>query len=92
MLSMCSDKSSEILLCVGLLLCVFRLGAAHGVTKGSISLIDAPLLTEKIATNRSIIVDAAGDGEFKSIQSAIDSVPEGNSEWIIVHVRKGVYG
>ncbi|XP_057957353.1 probable pectinesterase 67 [Malania oleifera] len=53
--------------------------------------IDSPLLTEKIATNRTIKVDINGDGEFRSVQAAIDSVPEGNSEWIIVHLRKGVY-
>ncbi|XP_010259708.1 PREDICTED: probable pectinesterase 67 [Nelumbo nucifera] len=53
--------------------------------------IDSPLLTEKIGTNRTIKVDINGNGEFKSIQAAIDSVPEGNSEWIIIHIRKGVY-
>ncbi|XP_010548999.1 PREDICTED: probable pectinesterase 67 [Tarenaya hassleriana] len=52
---------------------------------------DAPLLTEKIATNRSIIVDIQGDGDYTSIQQAIDAVPHGNPGWIIVHVRKGIY-
>ncbi|KAL1226368.1 putative pectinesterase 67 [Cardamine amara subsp. amara] len=52
---------------------------------------DAPLLTEKIATNRSIIVDIEGKGDYTSIQKAIDAVPVGNSNWIIVHVRKGIY-
>lgn len=52
---------------------------------------DAPLLTEKIATNRSIIVDIEGKGDYTSVQKAIDAVPAGNSNWIIVHVRKGIY-
>lgn len=52
---------------------------------------DAPLLTEKIATNRSIIVDIEGKGDYTSVQKAIDAVPVGNSNWIIVHVRKGIY-
>ena len=53
--------------------------------------LDAPLLTEKIATNRSIIVDIEGKGDYTSVQKAIDAVPVGNSNWIIVHVRKGIY-
>lgn len=55
------------------------------------TVIDSPLLTQKIGTNRTIKVDINGDGDFTSIQAAIDSVPEGNSKWIIIHVRKGVY-
>ncbi|WZZ28912.1 hypothetical protein YC2023_012313 [Brassica napus] len=51
----------------------------------------APLLTEKIATNRSIIVDIEGKRDYTSVQKAIDAVPVGNSNWIIVHVRKGIY-
>ncbi|KAK9086277.1 hypothetical protein Syun_028671 [Stephania yunnanensis] len=54
-------------------------------------LIDSPLLTQKIGTNRTIIVDIKGDGDFKSVQAAVDAVPEGNSHWVIIHVRKGVY-
>ncbi|CAL5393466.1 unnamed protein product [Camellia sinensis] len=55
------------------------------------AVIDSPLLRQKIATNRSITVDINGNGDFKSVQAAIDSVPDGNSDWIIIHVRKGVY-
>ncbi|CAM8988317.1 unnamed protein product [Rhodiola kirilowii] len=87
-----SSFSHKTLLSLALVVSVLMLGAAHGLIQDTIQVIDAPLLTQKIGTNRSIIVDAAGDGEFTSIQAAIDSVPEGNSEWIIIHVRKGVYG
>ncbi|KAJ8444916.1 hypothetical protein Cgig2_029110 [Carnegiea gigantea] len=53
--------------------------------------IDGPLLTEKLKAKNTIIVDINGNGHFKSVQAAIDSVPDGNSEWVIIHVRKGVY-
>ncbi|XP_038888955.1 probable pectinesterase 67 [Benincasa hispida] len=55
------------------------------------NVIDSPLLTKKIGTNRTIKVDINGNGEFTSIQAAVDSVPEGNSQWMIIHVRKGIY-
>ncbi|CAK9138882.1 unnamed protein product [Ilex paraguariensis] len=55
------------------------------------NVIDSRLLTQKIGTNRTITVDISGKGDFKSVQAAIDSVPEGNSNWIVVHLRKGVY-
>ncbi|GAB2220045.1 hypothetical protein Droror1_Dr00007687 [Drosera rotundifolia] len=65
---------------------------AKGVDGTSLKkVIDAPLLTEKIATNRTIVVDINGNGDYKSVQAAIDAIPEGNNEWIIVHVRKGIY-
>ncbi|GAV70845.1 Pectinesterase domain-containing protein, partial [Cephalotus follicularis] len=55
------------------------------------TVIDSPLLTQKIATNRTIKVDINGKGDFTSIQEAINSVPKGNANWIIIHIRKGVY-
>ncbi|KAI4303131.1 hypothetical protein MLD38_038800 [Melastoma candidum] len=61
----------------------------RGLTPNAV--IDSPLLTEKIGTNRTIKVDINGNGDFKSVQAAIDSVPSRNSEWIIIHVRKGIY-
>lgn len=61
----------------------------HGLSAQTV--IDSPLLTEKIGTNRTIKVDINGKGDFKSVQAAIDSVPKGNDKWVIIHVRKGVY-
>jgi pectin methylesterase-like acyl-CoA thioesterase len=55
------------------------------------NVIDSPMLTQKIGTNRTIKVDINGNGEFKSVQAAIDSIPEGNSNWVIIHIRQGVY-
>lgn len=68
---------------------VFFLDNGNGVSVKSV--VDSPLLTQKISTNRTIKVDANGQGDFKSVQAAIDSVPNGNSNWIIIYVSKGVY-
>ncbi|XP_077239928.1 pectin lyase-like superfamily protein [Tasmannia lanceolata] len=62
---------------------------ANGITADVV--VDSSLLTEKIGTNRTIIVDQSGKEDFTSVQDAIDSIAEGNSQWIIIHVRKGVY-
>ena len=62
---------------------------SYGFTAQNV--INSPLLTKKIATNRTIKVDINGNGEFTSIQAAVDAVPEGNSQWMIIHVRKGIY-
>ncbi|KAL2229672.1 UNVERIFIED_CONTAM: putative pectinesterase 67 [Sesamum indicum] len=53
--------------------------------------IDSALLTKRIGTNRVITVDANGEGEFKFVQAAVDHVPDGNSNWIVIHLIKGVY-
>lgn len=37
------------------------------------------------------VVDQSGNGQFKSIQSAIDSVPSGNQKWFCIHVTSGIY-
>ncbi|KAE8703402.1 putative pectinesterase 67 [Hibiscus syriacus] len=50
-----------------------------------------PLLTKKIGTNVTIEVDINGDGDFTSIQEAINVVPKGNFQWVIIHVKKGIY-
>ncbi|KAL8157923.1 putative pectinesterase 67 [Apium graveolens] len=64
--------------------------ALCGSSKSKPGVIDAPLLTTKIPSNRTIKVDQEG-GEFSSVQAAIDSVPSGNTEWVTIHVRRGVY-
>jgi hypothetical protein len=43
------------------------------------------------AASRYIIVDKGGRGEFRSIQAAIDSVPENNREWVFIQINAGVY-
>ncbi|CAL1397437.1 unnamed protein product [Linum trigynum] len=55
------------------------------------TVIDSQLLTKKIGTNRTIKVDLEGNGDYKSVQEAIDAVPLMNPDWVIIHIRKGVY-
>jgi pectin methylesterase-like acyl-CoA thioesterase len=63
---------------------------AHSkLAKKSSDVVNGPLLTTKIDAKRTLIVGP--NDEFKTIQSAIDAVPEGNTEWVIVHIRSGVY-
>lgn len=40
---------------------------------------------------KTIVVDQSGNGNFKTIQSAIDSVPPGKKSWTKISVREGVY-
>src|SRR6266496_3457371 len=40
---------------------------------------------------RTITVAADGSGDFRTVQSAIDSVPEGNAGRIVIHLRPGTY-
>ncbi|KAK8914203.1 putative pectinesterase 67 [Platanthera zijinensis] len=56
-------------------------------------LIDASLLTLKVPAKpgRTIIVSPSGNDNFTSVQAAINAIPEGNSEWIVVHLRAGTY-
>lgn len=59
------------------------------LAKKSDDIVNGPLLTEKIKAKKTLIVGP--DEEFKTVQSAIDAVPAGNAEWIIVHLRSGLH-
>ncbi|KAL2534728.1 putative pectinesterase 67 [Abeliophyllum distichum] len=87
-LSYMQHSINVIFACILVTLVIF-LDNVHGFSVKNV--IDSPLLTQKIQTNRTIKVDANGQGDFKSVQAAIDSVPNGNSNWIIIHVTKGIY-
>ncbi|KAF8730420.1 hypothetical protein HU200_016997 [Digitaria exilis] len=63
--------------------------AKSKLAKKSDDIVNGPLLTEKLKANRTLIVGP--DEEFKTVQSAIDAVPAGNTEWTIVHLRSGVH-
>ncbi|KAL0738681.1 hypothetical protein Bca4012_014891 [Brassica carinata] len=39
----------------------------------------------------TILVDQTGSGKHHTVQDAIDSVPEPNSQWIKIKVKRGVY-
>ncbi|XP_015572328.2 probable pectinesterase 55 [Ricinus communis] len=40
---------------------------------------------------RTITVDQSGNGDFTSVQSAIDSIPEMNTQWIHIQISPGKY-
>lgn len=41
--------------------------------------------------HQTITVDAKGSGDFLSIQEAVDAVPEGNTQSVIIKIKPGVY-
>lgn len=53
--------------------------------------VDASFLTSQILPNRTFIVDINGPENYRSIQGAIDSVPDNNQDWVVIHVKKGIY-
>ncbi|XVF05935.1 hypothetical protein REPUB_Repub06bG0004800 [Reevesia pubescens] len=42
-------------------------------------------------TAKTIIVDQSGNGNFITVQKAIDSIPPNNAAWIRIHVKAGIY-
>ncbi|KAJ1699240.1 hypothetical protein LUZ63_007752 [Rhynchospora breviuscula] len=52
-------------------------------------LIDAKVLNSKIQAKH--VYKVGPEEDYKTVQAAIDAVPEGNSEWVVVHVRAGTY-
>ncbi|XP_020086731.1 probable pectinesterase 29 [Ananas comosus] len=48
--------------------------------------------TEGAATvEKTVVVDQGGLGNFKTIQEAINSIPDQNTQWIEINVKSGVY-
>ncbi|KAG0501653.1 hypothetical protein HPP92_001725 [Vanilla planifolia] len=86
-------SSTVLHVCLFLLSASSSFRAANGRGSKAKDLIDAPLLTSKLEANpsRTIIVSSSGKDNFTSVQAAIDAVPTGNSKWIVVHLRAGVY-
>ncbi|XP_019163099.1 PREDICTED: probable pectinesterase 55 isoform X2 [Ipomoea nil] len=39
----------------------------------------------------TIHIDQSGSSDFKTIQSAIDSVPSNNSQWVCISIKPGIY-
>lgn len=40
---------------------------------------------------KTVVVDQGGLGNFKTIQEAINSIPDQNTQWIEINVKSGVY-
>ncbi|MBZ5567472.1 MAG: hypothetical protein LAN64_06435 [Acidobacteriia bacterium] len=49
------------------------------------------LLGGRLANALDITVAAQGRAQFQSIQAAVDSVPEGNRERVVIHIKNGTY-
>ncbi|KAI3941645.1 hypothetical protein MKX01_018235 [Papaver californicum] len=47
--------------------------------------------SNKQRVSKFITVDKSGNSDFSTIQSAIDSIPVNNNEWIRIQVKSGVY-
>ncbi|VAH86465.1 unnamed protein product [Triticum turgidum subsp. durum] len=82
-------QPSLLLLAAAVVLSLSLCDAHNKLAKKSDDVVNGPLLTSKLNAKRTLIVGP--NDEFKTIQSAIDAVPNGNSEWVVVHLRAGVY-
>ena len=40
---------------------------------------------------KTIVVDQSGHGDFTTVQSAVNSVPDGNRDWVRIHIKRGTY-
>ncbi|TVU37470.1 hypothetical protein EJB05_10786, partial [Eragrostis curvula] len=43
------------------------------------------------SVSKTISVDWRGQGDFLTVQSAVNSVPDGNREWVRIYVKSGSY-
>ena len=41
--------------------------------------------------SKRIVVAADGSGNFKSVQQAVDQIPDGNTKPVVIHIKPGVY-
>jgi pectinesterase len=51
----------------------------------------APCATVSGAEPAPVVVAPDGSGQFTTIQSAIDSIPDDNSEWRVIAIKPGTY-
>ena len=48
-------------------------------------------VVQTVHSQNSFTVALDGSGNFKSVQAALDAVPEGNSKPFTIHIKKGIY-
>lgn len=68
--------------CIALVV-VFELGLANGQFYKKVGKKKLPYQT--------FIVDQSGQGNFTTIQAAIDAVPSNNKDWICIKIKAGTY-
>ncbi|URD77258.1 pectinesterase [Musa troglodytarum] len=53
--------------------------------------LHVPVATAAASIAKTIVVNRSGTGDFRSVQEAINSVPDYNNQWIKIHLASGVY-
>lgn len=59
--------------------------------RGTLIILVGLLLNLPCAAQKRLVVDVSGKGDFKTIQGAINSLPDSSSIPRIIEIRKGVY-
>ncbi|XP_076896862.1 putative pectinesterase 29 [Bidens hawaiensis] len=79
----------RFLVVIVLLICLRR---SEGGGRRQPSWVSVEAVTATTAAKyQTIVVDQSGQGNFTTIQSAIDAIPFDNMQWICVYVKTGVY-
>ncbi|URD79262.1 pectinesterase [Musa troglodytarum] len=53
--------------------------------------LHVPVATAAASIAKTIVVNPSGTGDFRSVQEAVNSVPDYNNQWIKIHLASGVY-
>ncbi|OVA13603.1 Pectinesterase [Macleaya cordata] len=81
------SSSSNFIFAVVVFIMVFGWGMVKSESRLRLSKSNSnPALVFK-----TITVDQLGHGNFSTIQSAIDSIPSNNNQWIRIHIGRGIY-
>jgi pectinesterase len=48
-------------------------------------------LSAKPQAAKTVVVASDGSGDFETVQAAIDAVPDGNKDHIVIHIKPGTY-
>lgn len=77
-----------------LLVCCVQVKSVGGQTRKFITWDDFTVNEQNIASDgaeRVIVVDQSGHGDSKTVQGAVDLVPENNTERIKIYIYPGTY-
>lgn len=56
-----------------------------------VPVVGEPPLATPQSTGNTIVVDLNGNGDFMSVQAAVNSVPAGNPQKLIIRINAGDY-
>lgn len=57
----------------------------------SISRADGGSAGNGMSERTHMVVDQSGNGDFQRIQDAIDAVPSGNAQQVVISIKPGTY-